>query len=67
MRRNVIDDVRRRHDPALQTELAQRMLHQLQLAQLSPARSLIEVIPRNWVTAKGCHQLPNKFVWASTA
>jgi hypothetical protein len=32
MRRNVIDHVRPRHDSALQTELAQRVLRQLQLA-----------------------------------
>jgi tRNA-dihydrouridine synthase len=38
MRRDVIDHVRRRHDSALQTELAQRMQYQLELAQPSPAR-----------------------------
>jgi hypothetical protein len=32
VRRDVIDDVRPRHDSALQTELAQQMLRQLQLA-----------------------------------
>src|SRR5262249_45482312 len=47
MRRDVIDHVRRRHDSALQTELAQRMLHQLKLAQPLPACGFVEAIPRN--------------------
>jgi hypothetical protein len=43
----VIDHVRRRHDSALQTELTERKLRQLQLSQPPPARRLVEVIPRN--------------------
>jgi len=57
MRLDVVDHVRRRHDPALHIELAQRMLHQLELAQPLPARGLIETLPRNRVAANGRHQL----------
>jgi hypothetical protein len=59
MRHDVIDHVRRRHDSALQTDLTQRMLYQLQLAQPSPTRSFIEVLPRNGVTANSRHFLMN--------
>jgi hypothetical protein len=57
MRRDVIDHARPHYDSALQTELAQRMLHQLEFAQPSPARGRIEALPRNRITAKGCHHL----------
>jgi hypothetical protein len=66
MLRDVIEHIRPRYDSALQTELAQRMLYQLEFAQPLPARSFVEVVPCNRVTASR-HQLPNKFVWASTA
>jgi hypothetical protein len=38
VRLDMIDDIRRRHNPALKAELAQRMLHQLEPAEPSPAR-----------------------------
>src|SRR5215831_2718942 len=56
MRSDVIDDVRARYNSALQTELAQRMLHQLEFTQPSPARSFIEVIPLNRVAANSRHK-----------
>src|SRR5262249_4601943 len=56
MQRDMIDHVRRRHDSALQTELTQRVLHQLQFAQPLPARSFIEAIPCNRITTKGRHR-----------
>src|SRR5262249_31265294 len=56
MRHDVVYHARRRHDPALQTELAQRMLRQLELTQPSPASGFIEVLPRNRVTADSRHQ-----------
>ena len=56
MRLDVIDHVRRRDDPALQTELTEQMLYQLELAQPSPARGFIEVLPRNRVTANSRHE-----------
>jgi hypothetical protein len=56
MRRDVIDHARPRYDSALETELAQRMLHQLEFAQLLPTRGLIEVIPRNRVAANSRHE-----------
>jgi hypothetical protein len=46
VRHDVIHDVRRRHDSALQAELAQRMLCQLMVAQPLPARGLVEPVPR---------------------
>jgi hypothetical protein len=57
MRHDVIDHIRPRYDSALQTELAQRMLHQLEFTQPSPARSCIEALPRNRITANSRHDL----------
>src|SRR5215831_8402746 len=50
MQHDVVDHVRRRHDPTLQAEPTQRFGFELMLAQPSPARSFVEVLPRNRVT-----------------
>jgi hypothetical protein len=53
---DVIDHVRRRHDPALETELAQRMLHQLELTQAVASAQFYRNSPRNRVTANSRHE-----------
>jgi hypothetical protein len=50
MRHDVVYHVRRRHDPTLQAEPTQRFGFELMLAQPSPARGFVEVLPRNRVT-----------------
>src|SRR5215831_3405905 len=55
MRRDMIDHVRRRHNSALQTELAQRMLYQLKLTQPLPTCGLVELIVLDWTATHESH------------
>jgi hypothetical protein len=57
MRHDVIGDGRRRHDAALQTELAERLGFELQPAQALSARCFVEVSPGNRIAANSRHRV----------